>query len=208
MCRSLSILFLPSHESSSIDYLLWLIQYHTMGLWSQFSLNSLNQPSNIANMLLLSIKFRIEITFLFFFHTQMSAYMHGTNVTICFKGDKYSGDNHVCGFVSIHVGGYHVDSVPLSVIDAVSSLIFFYKPARTESVGAFLIKKGYSGKEIIVVVKLSISCKYCICFNFHFSQLTWWVNWLLFSFLNDDFWEIFVCPRASVRIPVFVIFAF
>ena len=124
MCRSLSILFLPSHKSSSIDYLLWLIQYHTMGLWSQFSFDSLNQPSNIANMLLLNLKFRIEIAFLFFFHAQMSTYMHRTNITICFKSNKNSSDNHVCGFVSIHVGGYHVDGIPLSVVDTVSSLIW------------------------------------------------------------------------------------
>ena len=188
MCRSLCILFLPSHKSSSIDYLLWLIQYHTMGLRSQFSLDSLNQPSNIANMLLLNLKFRIKFTFLFFFHAQMSTYMHRTNITICFKSNKYSSDNHVCSFVSIHVGGNHVDGVPLSVVDTVSCLIytekqnklgeiyceltFFYKPAGTESVGAFLIEKGDSGEEIIVVIQLCISCEYCISFNLHFSQLT------------------------------------
>ena len=87
------------------------------------------------------------------------------------------------------------------------SLTFFYEPAGSKSI-VISVKEKYWGQIIVIVVQLGISSKNVICFLLHFEKFVWRIHGLLFTLWHHNWWEVLVCPRTSVWISVFIIFAF
>ena len=101
-----------------------------------------------------------------------------------------------------------MDGVPDAVFRRTRVLLgLLHQPARPEAV-VVGVEKVHGRVEVLVVVKLGVSCEHFIGFLLHLKKILAGIDELIFlTFCWLDGWEELVAPRRSVAVAVQVVLA-